>query len=222
MKSKVLIILLILIFLGCGAGCASLPEIPRPNSIYSDKATLQFSVDDLNYVGIASIPRKDRHIIKFSVPKNTEYAIIKTCAGPQEYDKPSGIISFIYEPIHFIEDIEKPCLVKIGVVTLGLPMQLAVIDFYGEEVKLAAWITCARVSKRVGGSSVCQVGTGDTTRIVFDELVVSQELENCNKLECKDAVCSFDMTKNECGYTFRGLKSGFYHRLYSRGLKPLE
>jgi hypothetical protein len=222
MKSYILIILVLVGISSCGTGCVATPEPQVTNSIYSDKATLQFSVDDINYVGLASIPRKLKQVIKFSVPKNTTYAIIKTCAGAAEFDFPVGIIQYIFEPIHFIEDTEKVCLIKIGVVTMGAPLQIAVIDLFGEEVSLPSWITCNRISKRTGGSSVCQVGTGDTTRIVFDEPVVSQELKDCNKLECKDAICTFDMTKLECGYIFRGIKSGKYHRIYTRGLKPLE
>lgn len=205
--------------------CATVPVMsPTPSDkLFSNEATLQFSVDGLNYKGVAAVPRKKSHAIKFTVPKNTEYAVISTCAGHPTFENPpAGIFTYIYEPIHFIEDTEKPCLVTIGVATLGMTLQLGIIDFYGDEVSLNAWVTCNRTSLRTGGSSMCQVATNDITRMVFDEAVIGQEFDSCNKLECKDAVCTYNMTKNECGYLFRGVNSGRYHRAYTRGLKPLE
>jgi hypothetical protein len=220
MKSLILIFVFLVFF----TGCATTPLLPPTTSdkLFSNEATLKFNVDGLNFKGVAAIPRKKAHTIKFDVPKNTEYAVISTCAGHPTFENPTGTITYVYEPIHFIEDTEKPCLVTIGVAALGVPLQLGIIDFYGEEVILPAWVTCNRTSLRTGGASMCQVATNDITRMVFDEPVLGKDFDGCNKIECKDAICTYNMTKNECGYIFRGLKSGKYHRHYCRGLRPIE
>jgi len=204
----------------CGTAAPMFAENP---TAFKNEATLQFSVDGVNFVGVAAIPRKKSQTLKINVGKSAERIVINTCAGNPTTISPANPFVFVYEPIHFIEDnSEKPCIMKIGVASTSSLALFGMIDFYGEEVSMPAWITCNRISLRAGGASICQVVTKATTRLVFDEPVLVEALDDCNKIDCKDAICTYEMGKKECGYLFRGLKSGNYHRHTVRGLAPLE
>jgi hypothetical protein len=210
------LILILLVLVGCNA--SQLQEVKT----FSNEATLAFNVDGLNYVGMAAIPRKKTQIIKPTLPKTAERIVFATCAGHPEFINPVAPFSFTYDPIHFVEDTKDRCIMKIFIASKEQPMSLGIIDFYGEEVTLPAWVTCNRKSLRVGGASVCQVASRDITRIVFDEPVIAEPLKDASPIVCDGAICTYYMGTVESGYLFRGLKSGAYHRHTTRSLAPLE
>jgi hypothetical protein len=214
-------LILIFTFLFVFSRCGTAAELPNP-AMFKNEATLQFSIDGINYKGMAAIPRKPSQIIKSIVPKTASQITYSTCAGHPTVENPVSPVSFVFEPVHFLEDTAFVCPMKILVASKEEAKKVAVIDFYGDEVQLGAWVTCNRVSLRVGGASVCQVAVNDLTRIVFDEPVLAEPWKGCNPIECNGAVCTYSMSPGECGYKFRGLNSGKYHRHLTRGLAPLE
>jgi hypothetical protein len=200
-------------------GCATVPV--RDVKTFPNEATMPFSVDGVNYVGMAAVPRKTKQIIKYSLPKTAERIVISSCHGAPTALNPSNPYVFEYYPVHLIEDVGL-CLLKAEVASKESPLSLAVIDFYGEDVTMPAWVTCNRISLRVGGGSVCQAPAGLIQRITFDEAVLAEPLDGSNKIECDGGNCIYTMTKGYGGYIFRGIKTGKDHRHTIRGTTATE
>jgi hypothetical protein len=188
---------------------------------FSNEATMQFSVDGLNYVGMAAIPRKLKQSLRFTLPKTAERIVVSTCHGAPVFISPANPFSFTYEPVHLIEDTATLCILKAEVASKESPLSLAVIDFFGDEVTMPAWVTCNRNSLRTGGGSVCQAPAGLIQRIVFDESVIAQPYDK-GEISCDGAACTYTMTKGYNGYIFRGVKTGSYHRHTTRGTAAME
>jgi len=218
MKSYILIILFLVLFSGCG----SASDTPPPVATFKNAATLPFMADGVSYVGMAAIPRKLKTSLRFQLSKSAERIVISTCHRAVDTLNPPNPFVFDYYAVHLIEDTESICILKAQVASKTEPMLLAVIDFYGEEVSMPAWVTCNGTSLRTGGASVCQAPVGLIQRITFDESVIVEPTEGCGKIECTGGNCTFRIGTGYCTYVFRGLKSGLYHRTTTRGLTPME
>jgi hypothetical protein len=212
---KRLLALLALLLSSCGTLQAASPQA------FTNKADMPFSIDNLQFKGVASVARKSSHVLKFTLPKSVERIVLTTCHGTEEILAPANPFTYNYIPVHLIEDVDS-CIVKVESASKEAPMTLAVIDFYGEETKLPAWLTCNRISLRTGGASICQVAAGLIQRITFDEEVAAQEGEGCNLIACTGGNCLWKQSPKYCVYVFKGIKSGNYHRMTTRGTLPSE
>ena len=218
MKSYLLLILSLSFLAGCASAPLAAPEIKT----FPSAADLPFVIDGTQYKGMAAIPRKTTQTIKFALPKSAERIVISTCHGAQEFLSITSPFSFEYYPVHLIEDTKTICVFKAQVASTAADLSLAVIDFYGSEVTMAAWVSCNRVSTRAGGASICQAPVGLIQRITFDEAVIAEPDTACNKIECDGGNCTYRVAPKYCTYAFRGLKTGMYHRHLVRGLSNLE
>jgi hypothetical protein len=215
---KILVLILsILVVIGCNT-----PVAVQEIKTFSNEANLAFSIDNVSYVGMAAIPRKRTQIIKFNVGKSAERIVISTCHGAVTTINPPNPFVFEYYPVHLIEDTVDICPLKAEVASKDAPLALAVIDFYGDEVSMPSWVTCNRLSTRAGGASVCQAPVGLIQRITFDEAVMAEPDDACNKIECDGGNCTFRVAPKYCTYIFKGFKTEKYHRILVRGLAAME
>lgn len=166
-------LLALLLLNSCAYAADELPKL-------TDMASLNFTVDGVNYNGIATLAQKKDYQIVFTLPAETIFFAIHNCHGEvlQSINKPK-VYDFKYTPLGV--ESEGICVLIANAITAKGEKIFAMINpvfVSKEEPKeiLEAFIQCNRNVSRNYGGFLCQARTGLTQRITFLEDITFAEV----------------------------------------------
>lgn len=182
-------------------------------SALKERATLKFTYDNKEYEGIAVIPRKSYHKIRFNLPDKTRELVIATCHREEFYKLNSPkFYDYSYIPVAFLENWDS-CFLIASAHTENGKKQFALIDFTSNET-LEANLYC-NGKKFTSNVSFCQAKTG-TTQMISAKVKVKARGSSCDApLTDYGASEGFSFfVKVQSGYCIYTLNSGNkIHRL---------
>lgn len=202
-----LLCLFVSLIISCG-GCSSVAPVSVTNpDLLKDKAaraSMAFTIDNVAYVGTATVDRKPLHNFVFTLPPDTIKLMITSCAREDIFIEPNWKRPFPYEyrPVPNLEDSES-CFLTATAITVKGVTHVGFTDFRGLE-GLSANIACNGRLTFTRGVLFCQSREGLTQLISFKEPVAHAGQALCPDLKpgLQENAFELQIGKNFCAYKF--------------------
>lgn len=114
---RILFLTLFVILLVLIASCQSTQGFYGP---VNNRSSMRFSVEGVEYVGSATLPRRSVSRIVFYVPSDTEYIRLDSCSRDQILlDIQNGKASYDYKPFLYLENVRSCIMIAHAVTETG-------------------------------------------------------------------------------------------------------
>lgn len=212
-------LLLTLLLIGCASKGSLFPGyIPYEGT---NRASLPFSIEGMDYRGTATVQRKSSQNIKFKIPKGTIKFMIATCSREEFFAYPESDIKYTYIPIMFLENLDS-CIMKATAITNKGETITGIIDFTAGE-QLKGELSCNGQVYKSTGAGFCQSRQNLIQNIEFSEETVFAFGEGCNEPKKGYISTSYNisLSKGFCTYQFMNKDKETY-RLTTYGYDSIE
>ena len=144
------------------------------------EATIPISSREGAFVGFAKYPRQTSRKLTFTLPDNTEYLMMSSCARHQTVKAPGRQYTLEYIPTRAESSRfsrSQSCPLEIMAIDNQGREHWGVVDF-GDDSTLEARIDCNMTPPHTAkGFSICQVDVGKLMMISFDDVVIPYSSE---------------------------------------------
>lgn len=206
---------LILILL---AGCATTPPDLNPIGEFY-RHELPFEIDDVDYVGTATVERKDEFKIEFKTQRSTKKAIISSCHRSIPIENPDKRDTRkYYFKVRRDMEYDGRCTIKINLLDRDGDHGSAVIFVTDPGGLEAGVVSCNGENyKHQRGGFYCESQQTFTQAVEFSESVIVNHPERCSTPYTYEDRWYVDLTPGVCPYIFKGIESGKIFRWVTRG-----
>jgi hypothetical protein len=213
-------IILALVLCGCTTNSLFPGYIPYD---LTNRASLPFSVEGVNYQGTAVLQRKSSQAINFTIPKGTVKLMVTTCSREDFFAYPDSTKPFKYNfvPVMFLENLES-CLMKVTAITDKGETVTGLIDFTAGE-ELEGELACNGKVEKTKGVGFCQSRKDLIQNIEFKEETVFAVGEGCPEPKQGYISTSYNIPLKGgfCTYQFMNKERKVY-RLTTYGYETIE
>lgn len=190
------------------SGCTSIPTtIPETTT----KASMGFTVDNVPFIGTATLPGKSSHIINFKPTSTPVKFMLHTCH--RSIELPVNNLSYQYIPVRKLENTSAPCILSATSISNTGESSTALINLLYPDTETSqanAYVACNGELKMHTGGFLCQSQAGLSQMITTSFLpMFSEGSKNCNPLKpasVSPSPADFEIVLSEgfCTYFFGG------------------
>ena len=194
-------VILPLLLNSCAIGVGDHQRIDLKSDV-AYKKTLEMHIDEMEFVGVGVLPRKDSYVIKGKGDTRAELLKIYTCHREHVEEKPGHKFTYKYTPT----DYEKSGICPIHLALYddkGLHSWGVVYSKRGENLK--ATLSCNGKNYEANGVSICQSRKDLIQTITFDQNV---------KFKVANPECATPTTKDQKTYTYNTSKGNCLYVFY--------
>ena len=191
-------------------GCTTLPATPAAQE--ADVAAMPFTVNGLQYRGIALLPGLPLYKMQFQPEGKVAKLLLHTCHRDVELFSP---FEFTYMPIRKVENTSDPCMMHVKAISDKGESSYAKIDFLFPDPVLqysTAYVACDGNLQRFQGSMFCQARAGLIQYVTLGFLPTFADSEgDCSKpVKESDADYRVTVSKGVCRYMFGSSKKEIF------------
>lgn len=214
-----------LIFTLLFAACAPAGQLASLSPTKSYRKSLPITVNGKSGAGVMTVAQSSLYAVTLYPPANAEGVMVTSCnrqvfnirrERPSIWGKDKPIV-FNLKPMAGIETLGN-CYFEITTLDMDGNNGSALIAIENE--KLDATLYCNGEIIEAEGVSLCQSKTGLTQRVIFNEEVAADRVNDlCPALQPLETMVGFDVEIGSglCAYIFKGLKSKNFHRMTTYG-----
>lgn len=202
---KMFTVLLFLFLLGCNS--VSPDEVSLPSNLLNNRASLKFSFENKEYVGVATLPRRSSATINFLLPEGTILFQLDNCAREHVKIRPNGnTYQYVYIPSLYKES-EGSCIMSAQATTFKGEIFSAIIDWTdSSRLKARLWCNESLATEHIG-VALCQNRAAKLVWVEFDEPVVAAAADGCvppvtPKMHRPDYAFEIQLKEGMCAYGF--------------------
>jgi len=184
-------------------GCASAPVQQLDPKVYHERS-LKFFVNGIEYDGIAVLPERDSHTIKFKAFGDHDLFVLRTCGREVRFEKEGGTFKYVYTPT---DGVERKAQCKISVASIDDRGRHGWASIYldSKAYTHAGLLKCNGKQSNTSGVSACQSKQGLITEISFKSKTIAAKNKCGVPSGVSAKVYQFKTPNRECSVVFMGI-----------------